>query len=425
MLYRIVKPFATIALKTNFRRIYFSNAQVIPKNKPVILAVNHPSAFLEPCLLACLLPRPLNFLVRGDLFESSFSRRVFNALNMIPVYRIRDGGYRKLRRNYSTFDLCYEKLAENEAIMILAEGNTIQEKRLRPIQKGTARIAFGALGKDEALDIKIVPVGVNYTYADKFRSHVMFEFGEPISIQEYKEAYKDHPTKAVRLLTDELEKRLQKHVIIIEKKEDEDLTEKLFTIIRNNYNEPFFPVVSRDNRKLNNEKKIAGIINKMKASEKSKLEKKVDEYLKELKQYNLEDWAIAQKDSGNNQSLLMIVLGFLPYLLGYAGNYPPLIFANLIAAKYVKYLEFMASIKIAVAVGAIPLYYLILAGIIISTGHFMLLFFVFMLPFFGYYSLIYSEYHNKWKSFRKLQLIDIECLNKLAADRKAILNKFA
>jgi 1-acyl-sn-glycerol-3-phosphate acyltransferase len=421
MLYRIVKPFATLALKTNFRRIYFSNAQVIPKHKPVILAVNHPTAFLEPCLLACLLSEPLYFLVRGDMFVRPFSKWVLNALHMIPIYRVSDGGFGVLKYNYTTFDICYEKLAEHKTIMILAEGNTIQEKRLRPIQKGTARVAFSALEKDENLDLKIVPVGVNYTYADQFRSHVMFEFGEPIAVQDYKESFKNHPNKAIRSLTNELDKRLKKHVIIIEKKEDEDLVEKLFKLNRNNHDEPNFPIISRHNQKLIEEKHIAKTVNEMPENERSGLAKKVDVYLKELKQNKLDDWVIAQKDVNKKVGNLAIILGFLPFVLGYLGNYPPVLFANLIASKYVKYLEFMSSVKIAVAVGAFPLYYFFLAVFSISIGNFGLLFFIFLLPFLGYYSLIYREYFKKWKSTRALKKMDFDLLQHLKATRQNIL----
>lgn len=422
MLYRIVKPFATIALKTNFRRIYFSNAQVIPKNKPVILAVNHPSAFLEPCLLACLLPRPLYFLVRGDMFIKGFSKKVFHALHMLPIYRFSDGGFGNLKQNYATFETCYEKLAENQTIMILAEGNTIQEKRLRPVQKGTARIAFGALERDENLDLKIVPVGVNYTYADRFRSHVMFEFGEPISVQDYKPEFKTNPDNAVRSLTAELELRLKKHVIIIEKKEDEELTEKLFVLHRNSYNEPVFPIVSRDNRPLKAEKRIAQLVNEMNETEKIKLEKEVDTYFNELKQFHSEDWAVAQPDSKKYSGNWTVFFGFLPFVIGHLGNYLPVLLANLIASRYVIYLEFMASVKIAVAIGAFVIYYVVLIVFSIWAGNFMLLFLVFLLPFLGFYSLIYREYFKKWKSLRSLNKVEEAILKKLKFTRSGILN---
>lgn len=424
MLYRIAKPLATIALKTNFRRIYFSNAQVIPKNKPVILAVNHPSAFLEPCLLACLLPQPLHFLVRGNLFSSAPARWALNALQMIPIYRKSDGGFGDVKQNFSTFDLCYEKLAANKTIMILAEGNTIQEKRLRPIQKGTARIAFGALANDENLDLKIVPVGVNFSYADRFRSHVMFEFGEPISVQKYKQDVKENKNKAIRSLTSEIENRLKKRLVIIDEKEDEDLVEKLLIMRRSDFEEPFFPVVSRHNHRLRAEQNIADTISKMAEKEKSVLAEKVNDYFEKMEANGLEDWAIAQKDFRKNAGILTIIFGFLPAVIGYLGNYIPVLIPQLIAYKFVKYLEFKAPIKIAVAIGSFPFYYLCLLTFSILSGNSMLLFFIFLLPFFGYFSLIYREYFKKWQLIRTLKGLAPEDLQNLKTSRENILQFF-
>ena len=421
MLYRIARPFATIALKTNFRRIYFSNAQVIPKNKPIILAVNHPTAFLEPCLLACLLDHPLHFLVRGDMFENGMAKKVLSALHMIPIFRKQDAGYGKLRENYSSFEKCIEILKENKWIMILAEGTTIQEKRLRPIQKGTARIAFSAIEKQGDLDIKIVPVGVNYTYADKFRSHVMFEFGAPISVQNYKDAYVQHPNRAVGMLTNELKKSLENHVVIIEKKEDEALVEKLFVLFRNNEDEAYFPIVSRRNWRLKAEKQITQNINQMPDNEKLVLTEQVDFYLEELRKNKLCDFAIANLKSKRYTGNFQTIVGFIPHIIGYVGNYLPVFIASLIAAKYVKYLEFMASVKIAVSIGAFFLYYLLLIVFSIFLGNFMVILMVFLLPVFGYYSLIYREYFEKWKAFRTLKNTPTEKIKYLQELRGSIL----
>jgi hypothetical protein len=112
----------------------------------------------------------------------------------------------------------------------------------------------------------------------------------------------------------------------------------------------------------------------------------------------------------------------LPFVLGYFGNYLPLLLANLIAVRYVIYLEFKASVKIAVAVGAFLIYYLLLIVLSVLMGNFMLLFFILLLPFFGYYSLIYREYFKKWKSFRSLNQVNEERLERLKSIRKTILD---
>ena len=91
------------------------------------------------------------------------------------------------------------------------------------MKKGTARLAFGALEQSPDLDLHIVPVGVNYTYADRFRGDAMLDFGEPIRVQNYWDLYQENPQKAIRDLTDQLKAALSERVIHIEDAKDDAL----------------------------------------------------------------------------------------------------------------------------------------------------------------------------------------------------------
>ena len=93
MLYRLVRPLATLCFLVSYRKIYFSHSENIPKDKPVILAINHPTMFLEPCLLACFLDHSLHFLARGDVFSNAFYKKLLASLHILPIFRLKDGGY--------------------------------------------------------------------------------------------------------------------------------------------------------------------------------------------------------------------------------------------------------------------------------------------------------------------------------------------
>ena len=43
-------------------------------------------------------------------------------------------------------------------------------------------MALGALAKDPSCGLKIVPVGMNYFHAHKFRSRAVIEFGTPVEV---------------------------------------------------------------------------------------------------------------------------------------------------------------------------------------------------------------------------------------------------
>lgn len=47
---------------------------------------------------------------------------------------------------------------------------------------GVTLMALGAMSQYPGLDVKIVPVGLNYFHAHKFRSRAVIEFGPPLTI---------------------------------------------------------------------------------------------------------------------------------------------------------------------------------------------------------------------------------------------------
>lgn len=150
----------------------------VPRKGPLIVASNHPSAFLEASILGTVLGRPLHYLVRGDMFHPKF-QWLFDWTNQIPIYRQKDG-ISNLRKNASSFDLTYRKLAKGDAVVIFPEAKTTLEKKMRPIQRGTAHLAFGTLPfLQEGEGIYILPVGVNYTEPRLPGTDVVIKVGSP------------------------------------------------------------------------------------------------------------------------------------------------------------------------------------------------------------------------------------------------------
>lgn len=67
---------------------------------------------------------------------------------------------------------------------------------------GVAIMALGALAGNPDCDLKIVPVGMNYFHAHKFRSRAVIEFGAPIEVpKELVEMYREGDKReAVKML---------------------------------------------------------------------------------------------------------------------------------------------------------------------------------------------------------------------------------
>lgn len=176
-MYNIILGWARLFLRLYFRRTIVHGLENIPKDGPLILASNHPSAFMEASVLATLMGRQLHFLVRGDVFNPKF-RWLFKWTNQIPIYRQKDG-ISNLRKNASSFDLTYQKLAEGSAVIIFPEAKSILEKKMRPIQRGTAHLAFGTLAvMKPGQALSILPVGVNFTDPRLPGTDVVIRFGK-------------------------------------------------------------------------------------------------------------------------------------------------------------------------------------------------------------------------------------------------------
>ena len=426
MLYRIVRPIAALGLKAFYRKIYLTNTDRIPVGKPVILAANHPTAFLEPCILACFLGRPLHFLVRGDLFQQEFYAGLLRSLHMLPVFRFKDGGYGRIKDNYATFEACYTALHEGKTIMILAEGRTIQEKRLRPLQKGSARIPFGALEAYPDLEeVFIVPVGVNFTYADQPRSEVYIDFGQPILARDYYSEYQENANQAITNVIDLLRERMEQHIIIVEREEDDELVEYLHQLHRTGSPYRVWPIISRKDSPLAMEMEIAGKVNGLSAQPRKQLLEECRAYFRKLDLLGIDDRAVGGKDYATPLNVLILVMAFPLFLPGFLWNYPPVWLGKYISDTRVKTLEFKAPVRWAASLGAYvlyPLLWLIVAAIFGHSGLGLLA--ILLLLLLGHLALYYLEFRERYRKSRKFGRLTPDQQQQLKEERDAILTFF-
>lgn len=225
---------------------------------------------MEACVLACFLPRSLYFLVRGDVFVNPFVNFLLNSTHQIPIYRFRDG-FSSLRNNHATFAQVYRWLGEGKAVTVFAEGTTRLEKKLRPIQKGLARMVFGAMEVENIQDIPIVPIGVNFVEAGRWRSEVMIEVGPAISARSFLEADDAENKRGVRKLTQTVEEAMQPLVLHVNKDEDEPLFNQLCQLDRPENFWHVLPNVSTRNDAYQSERSWASRINNMDEPTKSQL----------------------------------------------------------------------------------------------------------------------------------------------------------
>ena len=175
----------------------------------IIIAPTHQNAFMDALAIVMTQPRTSYFLTQAKVFQSKLGNAFFSYIYMLPIYRERDGMH-TIIRNKKIIEKCVDVLVEGEQpVTIFPEGNHNLRRSIRPLQKGIARIAFGVLDKNPDTNLKIVPVGINYSAHRKFRSDLFVYYGEPFEVKPFYATYLENNNKGYIELLAELDKRMR------------------------------------------------------------------------------------------------------------------------------------------------------------------------------------------------------------------------
>lgn len=182
MFYQILKAYARLAIHLYCTKIVVNKKKLLKIKGPVLFAANHPNSFLDGVILSTLLDEDLYSLTRGDVFTNKTVAKILSGLRLLPVYRTSEGKH-NLAHNYATFDACREIFKKEKAVLIFSEARSINEWHLRPLRKGTARLAFTSW--QQGIDLKVIPLGFNYSSFKKFGKEVHINFGEEIKSKSF------------------------------------------------------------------------------------------------------------------------------------------------------------------------------------------------------------------------------------------------
>lgn len=183
-LYAFLYPSVAAASRLFFRHWKVIGREDFPKGKkPVIIVSNHQNALMDPLLCCVAAPRQLHFLTRADVFKNKLFRKVVFAMNMLPVYRQHDKVDDMSGKNQQTFETAVGRLENGAVVGIYPEGNHGNQKHLRPLKKGLARlIEIAANESDQLEEIELVPVGIDYSEYDDARAGLAVNFGKPFTV---------------------------------------------------------------------------------------------------------------------------------------------------------------------------------------------------------------------------------------------------
>jgi glycerol-3-phosphate O-acyltransferase / dihydroxyacetone phosphate acyltransferase len=170
-----ITSFLRFCLRIFFRRIELAGEERVPREAPVIFAVNHPNGLVDPLFVLCHTGRAVSFLAKAPLWRYPVIGWFVRKLDAIPVYRKQDNA---TGSHQETFAKSCDVLRRGGSIAIFPEGTTHDDPQLRELKTGAARIALSAdLG-----EVFVVPTGIYYTAKHVFRSAALVVFGEPLRV---------------------------------------------------------------------------------------------------------------------------------------------------------------------------------------------------------------------------------------------------
>ncbi len=435
MLWHGLRYLMSLTLVLFYKRIAIKNAKYFKVKGPVIIALNHPNAFMDPVGLTLIgYPPKLHYLARGDAFKPGIANYLLSSLGLVPIYRIQDGGKEGLKKNDESYRRVNELLSKNKKIMIFAEGLCIMERRLRSLKKGVPRMVFGAMEQINKPDLMVVPVGVNYTSPKKFRSNLFYNVGEPIKISDYMERFRDNGPRTMNVFIQDLSEKMKALIIHINNPENDNLIINLEELFNRD-------LCKRQNLNYKNaeheylmSKKIVEVINKAETEKPEIVEElkiKCNLYFEEVKKLKIRDWLINPLClKGVNGFVLffrffILVLGFPMYLRGILGNYIPYKLSEKIVNRFKMAIEFHASFNLGIGTFLFLIFYSIQFAIakIMSPHIGWPLLIIFVSLFTGWFSLRY--YPFKQKTFGLLRvLLNRNKATELGVKRREISDLF-
>jgi hypothetical protein len=408
--YFLVKVALSYALRLYHRRTVFVNGHKVWKTR-TIFASNHPSAFMDPLVIAVRQNPIVHFMTRADIYKG-IVKFIFWNVHMIPVFRSHDGSDSH-KKNEESFRMAYDGLRNGRGIIMFAEGFTDDRfiRRLKPIKKGSVRMGFGACEEMNWKEkVYIQAVGLNYTHAAKFDSELLISYGPHICLNDYKDQYEENPNKVVTDLTRELEGMMREQITHVEHKEwAHYLHEGIMRLTRKgmNHENSDFSIPLEERWKYS--RKLALWLNEQNVEDEelNSLRDDLKEYFADQRKSQLEEnWVYEYTKKGKVSVLkdfLFILFGFPLALLGFIHGAPAYFGIKPLVEKMFKRHVFWSGVKMVgsmLAAGLYNMLFIFLFYYLIYPSWWMAIAYYFVVPgaaFVVFYRWMTTLRKLKWK----------------------------
>jgi 1-acyl-sn-glycerol-3-phosphate acyltransferase len=374
-----------------YRKVIVLGRENIDPDDHLIFAPNHQNALMDALAVLYTHKGQPVFLARADIFKNKTVAAILYFLKILPVYRIRDG-FNTLKGNDEIFDKTVDVIRNKNGLVILPEGEHAGFRRLRQLKKGICRVAFHAEeASDFKLNIKIIPVGIEFSNYQRYRQVLTVVYGKPVEVSEFYDLYRKNPEIALNELRSKLYREMKLIIVHIDSEEDYEAIDELRNLVNGQYSDDIH------NPKLFRDRILIDKLNRLKNDDLTLYRKicalslKVKQKAKELKT----DYMLLRK---KKHQLGLLVAG----MAGIIFTFPLFLYGNIFDLTFlgipnlqipkIRDIQFHSSIRygisLCLALVFLPVF-LIVCLIVFSPWWLALLIFV-SLPLSGLFAVNYS-----------------------------------
>ncbi|WWC64493.1 uncharacterized protein I303_107103 [Kwoniella dejecticola CBS 10117] len=185
---------ANSAICSFFREIEVYGTENVPDRGPIIFASSHANMALDPAVLSNTIPHGhfLHYWVKDSLFKNPAVGALLRNAGNIAVDR-------KTKNNQKLFKGTFEALALDESIGVFPEGTSHTEPHMIPLKDGTSWAALEYVrylkgteengGPKKGRKALVIPVGIAYVDKRKYRSRVVVQYGQAISMEQFEDQF--------------------------------------------------------------------------------------------------------------------------------------------------------------------------------------------------------------------------------------------
>lgn len=389
---------------------------------------------MDPIVIATSIQEKVYFLAAGEYMGKGIKFWFMNRfLNMIPIYRP-ETMPGQTQQNAAIFEKCIEHLNKRKTIIVFPEGVSSTEKRILPLKTGVARIARATeLANDLKAEVKIVPIGLNYTNPHKFRSDLYVNIGEPIMAADFFSIDEEAEKEEVKALTAHMESKMIDSILHLEIDEYDELLDQ----VNDSYSKHLINelgVSFKDQKRHFELNKLTlsafSFFKDKKPALYEEMKGRIQEYFDELDSANISDRALNPSYVKRNlQRSLFLIWSFPLFLIGFLGNVIP----HQVSTALIKLINakdsFRGSIILAVSMFIFLLWYIgaTVALWKLTPLAYYSLFLPIILYISGFIAMIYlsvAKQLSKYKKMKKVLKGNPELAQNLEERRSTLIKDF-